>query len=252
MLEMLLDSPAYMAQEKKDGERRLIGKIGSTVTGINQKGEEVGLPEGIAQEIRKFECDLVVDGEQIGEIFWMFDVLECEGEDLRKRSAKERYQIALGLCAVTLWPVQIVQAAFDKVGKRNLLNQIRACKGEGIVLKNCDAPYTVGRPNSGGSQLKYKFTSTATCRVVERNGDKRSVQLGVTDGVAAVGIGNVAIPANFTIPRAEQIVEVRYLYAYKGGSLYQPVYLGVRKDHAVDQLDTLKFKADNLVEDDDA
>jgi len=252
MLATLLESPAYMAQEKKDGVRRMIGKVGATVTGVNRKGEETGLPECIAQELRKFECDLVVDGEQIGDVFWMFDVLECEGEDLRKRPAKERYQIALGLCAVTLWPVQIVQAAFDRVGKRNLFDQIKASKGEGVVFKNCDAPYTPGRPNSGGAQLKYKFTSTATCRVMERNGDKRSVQLALDGGQGWIGVGNVTIPANFVIPRAGQIVEVRYLYAYKGGSLYQPVYLGVRKDHAVDKLDTLKYKSENLVEEDDS
>ena len=252
MIESLIDSPAYMAQEKKDGERRLIGKVENSVTGINRKGQEVGLPDPIAQEIRKFECDLVVDGEQIGDTFWMFDVLECEGENMRLRGARDRYLIAAGLCSITNWPVQCVEAAFDRVGKRNLVNQIRAARGEGIVFKNCSAPYTVGRPSSGGSQLKYKFTSTATCRVVERNGDKRSVQLALDGGGAWIGVGNVTIPANFTIPRAGQIVEVRYLYAYKGGSLFQPVYLGVRKDHEVDRLDTLKFKAENPAEEEDA
>ncbi|HPY24902.1 MAG TPA: hypothetical protein PLK19_11325 [Mycobacterium sp.] len=29
---------------------------------------------------------------------------------------------------------------------------------------------------------------------------------------------------------AGDVVEVRYLYAYQGGSLYQPVYLGLRDD----------------------
>ena len=32
------------------------------------------------------------------------------------------------------------------------------------------------------------------------------------------------------IPPAGTIVEVRYLYAYPGGRLYQPVYLGPRDD----------------------
>lgn len=39
------------------------------------------------------------------------------------------------------------------------------------------------------------------------------------------------------------LVEIRYLYAYPGGSLYQPVYRGPRKDkETADYLDTLKFK----------
>jgi bifunctional non-homologous end joining protein LigD len=243
MVEKLIASPGYMAQEKKDGERRMIGKVGSTVTGINRKGQEVGLPEPIAAEIRKFECDLVVDGEQIGEVFWMFDVLECDGEDLRKRPAKDRYLIAAGLCAVTAWPVQIVEAAFDKVGKRNLVNETKASKGEGVVFKDCSAPYTVGRPNSGGPQLKYKFTQSATCLVIGQNGSRRSVALAMaTTNNGMVEVGNVTIPVNFSVPPVAALVAIRYLYAYPGGSLYQPVYLGERTDVDVDEYATLKFK----------
>ena len=42
------------------------------------------------------------------------------------------------------------------------------------------------------------------------------------------------------------IVEVRYLYAYRGGCVFQPVYLGVRDDiPALEcQIDQLKFKAE--------
>jgi len=243
MVEKLIASPGYMAQEKKDGERRMIGKVGSTVTGINRKGQEVGLPEPIAAEIRKFECDLVVDGEQIGEVFWMFDVLECDGEDLRKRPAKDRYLIAAGLCAVTAWPVQIVEAAFDKVGKRNLFSETKASKGEGVVFKDCSAPYTVGRPNSGGPQLKYKFTQSATCLVIGQNGSKRSVALAMaTTNKGMVEVGNVTIPVNFSVPPVGALAAIRYLYAYPGGSLYQPVYLGERTDVDVDDYATLKFK----------
>jgi bifunctional non-homologous end joining protein LigD len=38
-----------------------------------------------------------------------------------------------------------------------------------------------------------------------------------------VEIGNVTIPANVRIPAAGSLVEVRYLYAYPGGSQYQPL-----------------------------
>jgi bifunctional non-homologous end joining protein LigD len=58
-------------------------------------------------------------------------------------------------------------------------------------------------------------------------------------------VGNVTIPANHSIPAKGAIVEVRYLYAYPGGSLFQPVYLGKRDD--VDMractVSQLKFKA---------
>jgi hypothetical protein len=47
---------------------------------------------------------------------------------------------------------------------------------------------------------------------------------------AGTGVGSVTIPPSHTVPAAGSIVEVRYLYAYEGGSLYQPVYLGIRDD----------------------
>ena len=42
---------------------------------------------------------------------------------------------------------------FDKLKEENR---------EGIVFKKKSAPYTHGRPNSGGNMLKYKFYKTAT------------------------------------------------------------------------------------------
>jgi bifunctional non-homologous end joining protein LigD len=80
------------------------------------------------------------------------------------------------------------------------------------------------------------------------NGNKRSVSLSLFDGEHPVGVGSVTIPPNQPIPPAGEIVEVRYLYAYPGGCLYQPVFLGVRDDIAAEfcTLNQLKFKpADN-------
>ena len=60
-----------------------------------------------------------------------------------------------------------------------------------------------------------------------------------------VSAGNVTIPANHKIPQVNQVVEVRYLYAFKeSGSVYQPVYLGVRRDVSPTECLTtqLKFK----------
>jgi bifunctional non-homologous end joining protein LigD len=90
--------------------------------------------------------------------------------------------------------------------------------------------------------------ATATCRVMQVN-DKRSVALAVMGderfgALGLVAVGNVTIPANFAIPEAGSVCEVRYLYYFEGGSLYQPVYLGTRDDVEVDALSTLKRKAE--------
>jgi bifunctional non-homologous end joining protein LigD len=81
--------------------------------------------------------------------------------------------------------------------------------------------------------------------VAKANGNKRSVALELRDGTRRVPVGNVTIPANHTIPPAGSVVEVKFLYAYPGGSLFQPVYLGPRDDVGVDAcvLSQLKYKA---------
>jgi bifunctional non-homologous end joining protein LigD len=46
-----------------------------------------------------------------------------------------------------------------------------------------------------------------------------------------VEAGNVAIPSNHPIPALGDVVEVRYLYAFReSGVIYQPVYRGRRDD----------------------
>src|ERR1035437_1798606 len=51
LLDGYFKDPAYMMQEKMDGERRMAKKLGGDIFGINRKGEVVGLPEQIAAEM---------------------------------------------------------------------------------------------------------------------------------------------------------------------------------------------------------
>jgi bifunctional non-homologous end joining protein LigD len=129
--------------------------------------------------------------------------------------------------------------------KAAMLLALRRQNREGAVFKDTSAPYTPGRPSRGGSQLKLKFTATCSCIVAGVTRGKRSVALEMVDGSRRVGIGNVTVPANHAVPETGQVVEARYLYAYPGGSLYQPVYLGRRDD--VDPKDCrlaqLKYRA---------
>ena len=71
--------------------------------------------------------------------------------------------------------------------------------------------------------------------------DELSIE-GSEDGWLSVG--NVTIPANHEIPEEGDVVEIRYLYAHRGGSIYQPVYLGKRGDIDICECTTaqLKFK----------
>ena len=94
---------------------------------------------------------------------------------------------------------------------------------------------------------KHKFYATCSCLVDEGRSGKRSVALSLKQGAGWISVGNCTVPANQPIPKIGDIVEIRYLYAYKGGSLFQPVLLGVRDDLESNACDIkqLKYKAEN-------
>ena len=101
---------------------------------------------------------------------------------------------------------------------------------EGVVFKDAESASNPGRPASGGPQLKFKFVATASFIVASIN-KCRSVALALFDGSDRVPAGNVTIPPDHCIPVPGDIVEVRYLYAFRqSGCIYQPVYLGKRDD----------------------
>ena len=91
-----------------------------------------------------------------------------------------------------------------------------------MVFKDTGAHYSSGRPASAGSQRKCKFYETASFLVSSVN-NQRSVGLSLYRDDQLVPVGNVTIPPNAEVPHVGDIVEVRYLYAYENGSVYQPV-----------------------------
>jgi bifunctional non-homologous end joining protein LigD len=255
----LFTNSEFFMQEKMDGERRLIQRTGDKVIGINKKGQEVPLPVSIVSAVYSLtEDQVLLDGEQMGEVYHAFDLLEASGSNLRSDPYIERLNNLFAVAANTFGESEhpnfrTVLTFTKEPSKRKGFQRIQDAKGEGVVFKDRTAPFSPGKPNSGGPQLKFKFTASATCQVLARNGAKRSVQLAVgTTSGALTEIGNVTIPANFAVPGVGALIEVQYLYAYpNGGSLYQPVYLGVRDDTDLNLYGSLKFKQGTTVEEDD-
>jgi bifunctional non-homologous end joining protein LigD len=238
----------WCMQRKFDGRRLLVKREGSQVTGINRRGLETGIPATIRDTALSLPADrFVIDGEAVYDLLHAFDLLEVAGTDLRGQPYEARLAELEGLLAGHHESVIVpVATAYGRQRKEEFLLDLRAGNREGAVLKDLDAPYTPGRPASGGSQLKYKFYATASC-VVSGQNHQRSVELGLVraDGFLAMS-GNVTIPPNHAVPAAGSIVEIRYLYAFRdSGKLYQPVYLGARDDIAPEEctMDQLKYKA---------
>ena len=244
----LIEDPAYWMQEKWDGRRLLIRKQDGKVTGINKLGLAVALPEPLMLDANHCDMDFILDGEAIGDMLCVFDVLLIGDEEIGGCRYTERLLRLMNLLASFQHPaMHLVETHFTAADKRDAFERLKAANAEGVVFKHVDAPYIADRPASGGPQLKYKFCATASFIVGKINA-KRSVTLQLLDGNTLVGAGNVTIPPNHEIPAPGWIVECRYLYAFKeSGCIYQPVYLGVRDDIRAEECTTaqLKYKAES-------
>lgn len=229
-VESCLLSPEWCAQEKHDGERRMVTNTSGEVQGVNRKGLFVPLPESLAAALAQaLPPGTEIDGEQVGEKLIVFDIFKVDGEDLRALPYSERLR-RLSAHVTRSETVIVVSTAYSEDGKRGLLARVKSAKGEGIVFKRLDAPFSAGRPASGGTQQKLRFEETAQVIVASHN-EKRSVRMAITEPDGSKSeVGNVTIPADKAVPPVGSIIEVRYLYAFPGGALFQPVFLAVRSD----------------------
>ena len=252
--EELLGDFDWLMQEKVDGVRFMVEKKGGVVRGFNRLGAVVSVPKPLSDELSgatalSLDKDFLLDGELVGDVLHVFDVLAIGGSSIEDKPFVER-SMHLGLIGGISWKNLRVVPVIVGDNKSKVFKQVSGSGGEGVVFKRATAPYRVGRPASGGDYLKFKFTADCTCLVAEVN-DKRSVRLslfekpkflGLKKGGKLVDAGNVTIPPNHEIPEVGATVDVRYLYAFKeSGKLFQPVYLGVRtdikpKDCTVEQL----------------
>jgi bifunctional non-homologous end joining protein LigD len=231
----LIQNAGWLMQEKEDG--RNIGIIFRNHTAIaaNKKGISIPIPEDIIQSVESTAgCNMTLCGELIGDIFKVWDIIECDLIPSNARCLK-RYEelrsFVKDIRGRNSVNIQLTKTAITQEEKIALFKEMKEKNAEGVVFKRKGSLYKPGRPASGGDQLKYKFT--ATCSVIageQRKEGKRSVEMWLYDGLHKVFVGNVTIYPNQEIPKPLDIIEVRYLYAFKEGSLFQPVFLGVRDD----------------------
>ena len=247
-VQRFINDPAFCAQEKFDGRRVLVRKEGPVLEGINRKGLITGIASSVANEVRDIPGDVLLDGECIGDVLFVFDLLLLHGTDIRTRPYRNRLFALNQVIPVSaeFGFLKLADTAFDTTGKAALLEKLRRENREGIVFKSLSAAYVAGRPASGGDNLKHKFVATASFIVNKVNG-KRSVSLMLFDGHKVVPAGNVTIPPNHAVPKVGAVIDARYLYAFReSGVIYQPVYLGQRTD--IDpgecRVEQLKYKAE--------
>jgi len=241
-LEALLTDDDVVAQQKLDGARVLCHVADGEVLATNRAGQETTLAADVVHGLIHLPNGTVVDGElmrQRGEVvYWLFDVLEFAGRDLSQEPYQLRFErlrdeLEPGLSE----PARVLETAWTTAQKRALYERLQRHGAEGIVFKRKRAPWTAGRPSSGGTQLKFKFVNAAEVLLVENAGNAYRMQ--VFDGGRLRDVGKVfsgttneaRAMLDEALARGRRVVaEVRYLYATDELQLFQPVFVRVRED----------------------
>jgi predicted DNA-binding WGR domain protein len=261
-VERLLDDDDWGMQEKMDGTHKMVqwgrGGNGSPYEhGLwvtNKKGKVITpsptFVEGLQYVLNPYSGEkshMLLDGEQIGDKFYVFDILEYANADFRSFPYAVRYlRLEEEFKPDHDHRVNIIRVPlYTGEEKRAMYDRFKAEGKEGVVFKKLNATFTAGK--SHRDMVKHKFYATCSCRVSNRATGKQSVGLELLDANGTwVDVGNVTTIGHAT-PNPHSTIEVRYLYFFRGGCLFQPTYIGPRDD--VDQeeclMTQLKYKTEN-------
>ena len=244
-------------QIKYDGERRGVNITRNHIEGANRKGLRTGLQQPIqdALEILKAagHVGTEIDTEDMGDHLIIFDVLGLKGTNTKEEQFQSRANHLQTLKneikdkgLQDVLKVEIPTFADSAAVIKDFVSTARANNEEGVVFRNGNAIYSIGRPNSGGNALKLKFVESATVRILAISKGKRSVALEINDNGEWKSVGKCTIPSSHDVPNPGDLAEVEYLYANKSGALYQPVYKGKRTDldERAAVISQLKYKKD--------
>ena len=241
-IERMMNDDNYGMQEKQDGRNTMLDVQDGVATGGNKKGLVAALPLAAADAAVGLGANFKMDAENVGGVLHAFDLLEVNGDNLRRLGYDDRHEKLVDLArSIPTGALRVILLVKGRKAKFAFRNELRARGAEGFILKRLDAPYTPGDTHE--AQFKCQFRALGTFLVGERNGLKNSVQISVyrPDGTLR-DMGNMTVPGKADIPAKGSVVEVEYLYCHTGatGKLHQPVMKGIRDD--ADPSDCLEAK----------
>jgi ATP-dependent DNA ligase len=264
-LEMIADR-SYYASPKADGERFMLGLRGGQTVASNRRGEGIPVPGVIEIAFTEFleaagqQSGFCLDGERIGNVFYVFDLLEYEGRALSPRAGVTQQPVPYFIRARLLErvfklygqflsekgrtaqpPIRLLPIARTREEKEKLYRDLVASSAEGIVFTHVQSELKPGKPSTGGTRFKYKLQKEADCLV--RTTNRRSFECFVYQEQRPISVGFVASGITAGIfselqererQGLETVAVVRYLYATgtaeKGGKLFQATFKHFRDD----------------------
>jgi bifunctional non-homologous end joining protein LigD len=244
----------WAMEQKFDGKRRLLLRKGGVLTVTNSSGQQTNVLPELEEFVLRLPVDdfeLDIEDEVVGGGAVALDLLGYKGQSIdrlgydHRRSALEAF---FKECRISDAQLRLACSTIGSSDKRKMVERLHEENAEGAILKDRLAVYYGGEAGREHWK-KFKFVVTSTF-IVEKVNAKRSVQLAVLNGLQRVAIGNCTIPPGVTV-KANDLVEVSYLYARRGGCLIQPTNLRNRSDElslddesgrAAVQISHLKYK----------
>lgn len=247
-LQTFIENDDWAFEQKLDGHRLLLCSPGGDFppSALTRNGSPYTrrLPKAL-QDFRFPKSlgpmDMVLDGELVGDTFWVFDIpvspagTEVMPLHLRRQALEAAFQ-----AVDRNESIRLVPQAQTRQEKIRLAETALRLNYEGLVVKHRKSIYAPGGRNE--MWLKVKFVKTADCFVMAvRDDGKESVKLGLIQWtgpglmkdsyeVHEVGRSSLIGKEKNGEIKVGDVIEVRYLYTGAGGRLYQPTILRKRDD----------------------
>ena len=209
-------SPDWTFETKADGKRAALaaGQLRGRAMRYPLPGE---LPAALA--------GVALDGELVGNVYFVFDVLERNGEDLRALPLRERRADLLALQPLFPDWIQPIPTARPGMAGGEYLQAVLRDGGEGCVAKRLSAPY-------GCQWFKAKRLETFDVVVISPAGFARSVEIGQYNDGALVDCGKVSVFSLGTLDnlRPGDVLEIAAQGRTVKGKFREPRFLKVRTD----------------------
>ena len=136
-----INSDEWWMQEKHDGFHVQIRKAGVEVTATYTE-TPTNLDPMVKTVAKLFHKNYLVDGEHMTGVdtYYVYDILELDGKDLRKLSYQKRFAILESMMAEVVQPNWILTpTAKTAAEKTALLKKLKEGRKEGVVFKSCTA-----------------------------------------------------------------------------------------------------------------
>ena len=209
-------SPDWTIETKADGRRARLAN-----GGLQGRAMRYPLPGPLPAAL----AGCTLDGELVGGTYYAFDLLEANGQDLRRQPLRERKATLLALQPLFPdWIRPIPTARPGQSGSEYLQAVLRA-GGEGCVAKQLSAPY-------GCQWFKAKRLETFDVVVIGPATLTRSVSIGQYSDGALVDCGKVSVfnPGTLESLRPGDVLEIAAECRTAKGKFRSPRFLKLRTD----------------------